>query len=290
MAATAWIAVSPETVSADAQVGNINVTPSAGATVTNNRPTAIVVVGHGGTTLASWEARAGSGGGGGGNTSGSSWTCTHHNWNQSSESGSSLGIDYETLAYPLEEGSAYAFVCRDEGGAVVHSAFMIYDPADILGDLAAEPRAIDAALASLELPTPTIATSPATDLLVGLDTWLWIDTAWTGTGATAQVGATAATVTATPVAVHWDLGDGTTLTCEGPGTPYRPDATPTCAHTYRHRSTVDDPNGTFTVTATVDWQAGYTTTLGGAGDLGALTTTATTTVRVLEAQSVIHYD
>jgi hypothetical protein len=264
---------------------------AANATVTDNRPTAIVVVGHGGTTLASWQASPGRGGSGGGSGGGgSSWTCTHHPFDQASESGSSLGIDYETLAYPLEEGGAYAFVCRDEGGAVVHSAFMIYDPADVLGDLAAEPRAIDAALASLDLPTPTIATSPATDLLVGLDTWLWVDTAWAGTGATAQVGATAATVTATPVRVHWDLGDGTTLTCDGPGTPYRAGTTPTCAHTYRYRSTVDDPHGTYTVTATVDWQAAYSTTLGGAGDLGALTTTATTTVRVLEAQSVIHYD
>jgi hypothetical protein len=44
---------------------------------------------------------------------------------------------------------------------------------------------------------------------------LWIDL-----GAWHDKTASASTATAAPSKVVWDMGDGHTLTCDGPGTPY----------------------------------------------------------------------
>lgn len=52
------------------------------------------------------------------------------------------------------------------------------------------------------------------------------------------------------------MGDGDSVTCDGPGTPYSasdPSATTDCSYTWR------DP-GSFTVTATVYWAVTWTAT------------------------------
>jgi hypothetical protein len=148
------------------------------------------------------------------------------------------------------------------------------------------------AVKQLTLPGFAIDASPSTaaDQLVGLPTWLWLAGAdWQATTATAAVPGESVTATATPTTVTWDLGDGTTLVCHGPGTPYtasdRPDqASPTCGHTFAS-SSAGQPNDAFTVTATIAWSV----TWAGGGKTGTvpnLESTATTTMRVAAIESL----
>ena len=237
-----------------------------------------MVVRHGeGTVLASWTASSGGGGG-------RRWTCRYRDL--VSDGGSSFTVDYESTPV-LEEGRHYALLCTDEDGQVAYQDLVAWDPADPLAGVAAEERAAEAALAALDVPAPTIATSPApgAEHLVGLPTWLWLTT-WAPTSATAALGGVSATVAVTPTAVRWDTGDGATVTCTGPGAPWRPGATSDCTHTWTRRSAAE-PGGAFVLTATVEWTASWTATTGASGDLGPLTSTAAVPVRVVEAQAVV---
>jgi hypothetical protein len=148
------------------------------------------------------------------------------------------------------------------------------------------------AVSRLTLPSPQIDASPSTnaDQLVGLPTWFWLDTAgWRPTTATAAVPGESVTATATPTSVTWKFGDGTTLDCQGPGTPYvaadLPDApSPTCGHTYAI-SSAGQPGNAFTVTATVSWSVNWAGG-GQAGIVPALQNTATSVLRVADVQSL----
>jgi len=116
--------------------------------------------------------------------------------------------------------------------------------------------------------------------LVGVATWLWVSpAAWQPLTATASAGSV--TTTTTPTKVVWDMGDGSTVTCDGPGTPYDPSshaATTTCSYTW---STA----GTFTVTATIYWSVTWAAAgAAGGGNLGVQAGPATeATVLALQA-------
>ena len=122
--------------------------------------------------------------------------------------------------------------------------------------------AVLAALArqTLGLPSPVIRSSPAQDALqlTNLPTWLWINPAeWVPESKTATVPGESVTATATPVSVTWHPGDGSTVTCQGAGTPYTSadnpaSASPDCGHTYTS-SSAGQPGGAFQATATITW-------------------------------------
>jgi hypothetical protein len=90
----------------------------------------------------------------------------------------------------------------------------------------------------LGLGSPTVDMAPPVGYpqLVGVATWLWVaPAAWKTLSASASVGAVTATATATPTKVVWDMGDGDSVTCDGPGTPYdasAPGATTGCSYTW----------------------------------------------------------
>ncbi|MEB8338052.1 hypothetical protein [Streptomyces endophyticus] len=94
---------------------------------------------------------------------------------------------------------------------------------------------------------------------------------------------------ARPTKTVWTLGDGGSVTCRGPGTPYtraveasRP--SPDCGHTYR-TTPAGRPHRAYAVSATVHWKV----TWQGAGQSGTfpdLTTTSNATVRVAESQAL----
>jgi hypothetical protein len=70
---------------------------------------------------------------------------------------------------------------------------------------------------------------------VGIPTWVWVAPGdWQPQDAHAAVGTRAVTLTATPVWTSWDMGDGSTVTCSGPGSPFDPNdpENPPCGHTY----------------------------------------------------------
>ena len=146
------------------------------------------------------------------------------------------------------------------------------------------------AAARLRLPSPEIKFSPAGEQLVGLPTWLWIDRAtWNSRSATAAVPGVSVTAQARPRRVVWELGDGSRVTCHGPGTAWRSgmaagSASPTCGHTYRTASG-NQPDGAYRVTATVSWAITWSGT-GGGGTLPAMSTSGSARLRVAESQAL----
>jgi hypothetical protein len=143
------------------------------------------------------------------------------------------------------------------------------------------------AVRQLGLGSPTIEMAPPTGhpQLVGVATWLWIDPgAWKMLTASASAGPVTTTATAVPTKVVWDMGDGDTVTCAGPGTPYDPNdpnATTDCSYTW-------PGPGTFEVTATIYWSVSWSAqgTPGG-GNLGVQAGPAAgVAVQVVESQAI----
>ncbi|WP_143204958.1 hypothetical protein [Streptomyces sp. CB02009] len=93
--------------------------------------------------------------------------------------------------------------------------------------------------------------------------------------ASATAGGVTVTATAKVSSVRWDMGDGTVVTCAGPGTRYTPDRgrsmSPDCGHRYE-RTAAGKPGeryeGRAMATWTVEWSAPAL------GDVGTLTEVA----------------
>jgi hypothetical protein len=126
--------------------------------------------------------------------------------------------------------------------------------------------------------------------MVGLQTWLWVDEAtWRPFTATASAGGLSATVTATPVGTEWEMGDGTTVTCDGPGTPYTGDDERTdCGHVYQVDS-AGEPDGVYDAAVTIVWSVTWTASNGEGGDLGAVERTTRFPVDVGQRQAGVEY-
>lgn len=109
--------------------------------------------------------------------------------------------------------------------------------------------------------------------LVGMPVWMWANHPDRHTYGPATASASAGGITVSATArVHsitWDMGDGTTIVCDGPGTAYGPEfgkkASPDCGHVYR-KSSAHEPGETYTVTATSAWVVQWT----GAGQTGTI--------------------
>jgi len=137
----------------------------------------------------------------------------------------------------------------------------------------------------LGLPAIEMAPPSGSPQLVGVATWLWIDPgAWQDKTASASAGTVTATATAAPSKVVWDMGNGDSVTCDGPGTPYSasdPNATTDCSYTWPQA-------GSYTVTATVYWSVSWTATgAAGGGNLGLQAgPAAEVPVTVTESQAI----
>ncbi|MEU3735388.1 ATP/GTP-binding protein [Streptomyces sp. NPDC033538] len=126
---------------------------------------------------------------------------------------------------------------------------------------------------SMTLLGPDIASPRAAGrYTVGVPVWMWVNQSATTYGpniASASAGGVTVTATAMVSKIVWQMGDGSAVTCAGPGTPYRGSSemaeSPTCGHRYSTTS-AQGPGGKYAVTATstwtVDWQ--------GAGQSGQL--------------------
>lgn len=120
------------------------------------------------------------------------------------------------------------------------------------------------AIAALEVSAPPIQMSPppgSEGATIGFPVWMWLEPGVESTGPiTESVSAGGITVTATATLgrVVWDMGDGTTVSCEGPGTPFTIDQagaeSPDCGHIYSERS----PGMTVSATSVwlVEWEGG----------------------------------
>lgn len=148
------------------------------------------------------------------------------------------------------------------------------------------------ALRELTFPAPEIVTSPPADKvqLVNMRTWLSVGGSWRTLSSTAAVPGVSVTVTAEPARVLWDMGTGDKVVCDGPGSTYDPsrgenDQPGSCFYRWR-RSSAAEPDGTYDVTATLQWSVSWTVTgAPGGGPLPAMEQSATRAVRVGEAQA-----
>jgi hypothetical protein len=136
---------------------------------------------------------------------------------------------------------------------------------------------------------------------VSLPTWLWIDgSGWKSLSASASVGTRAVTVTATPVATTWDMGDGSPpVKCAGPGAPFDREHPydPPCGYTYRTSSahaaqTGPSPNDRYfhvqgAVVFAIHWVCSGNCDQA-SGDLEDMTwNTTPIALRVFEVQTVV---
>jgi len=255
---------------------------TTGGEIRDGAPEAVVVVGRSGT-VGSWEGTA---------HGGARWRCGYYGFDLDplDSDGGLATVHYDDGPLDPEPGEAYVLACYDQSDRLVKSLLRVFDPGDPLGGIAATERALDEARRRLDLPLPQPALNPPAAQLVGVPTWLWVEGPWDPLSATASVGAVAATVTATPVEVVWDTGDGATTTCDA-GTPYDPTRPPAeqasgCTHTFS-RSSAALPGGTYRVTATVTYDVSWAASTGAGGGLGALSRSTTVAVTVNEAQALI---
>lgn len=150
------------------------------------------------------------------------------------------------------------------------------------------------AIGEMYLSPPLIKTAPAPGQigLVNMPVWLWVtksENTWGPIVRKASVPGLAVTVTAKVKAINWSMGDGSTVRCEGPGTPYSKSMgvqnSPTCGHRYTKTSR-KLPNCKYPVTAVAQWEINWTSTLGDNGQI-PMTQQAATQLRIGEAVPVL---
>ncbi|WP_194891309.1 hypothetical protein [Catenulispora pinisilvae] len=158
----------------------------------------------------------------------------------------------------------------------------------------ATPREVaQTAAQQIHLVGPAMNSSPRSDApqWVNFPIFLWTDPgAWHPLSATASVPGISVSATAMPVRLTWDMGDGTTVTCAGPGTPFTDTtaataSSPDCGHVYRRASDAE-PSGKFAVRVTETWRVTWV----GGGQSGALpdmTETSSIALRVAESQALV---
>ena len=146
----------------------------------------------------------------------------------------------------------------------------------------------------LGFPVPVTSPGLDVDQITGLPTWLWLEPdSWSEPSARAEIPGFWVEVTAHPERVVWVMGDGETVTCDGPGTPYDPavddDAQTTdCSHVYQHTS-VGEPDGRYAASVTIEWSVDWESSTGATGVLADGSRTTTFALTVTERQAVVSY-
>jgi hypothetical protein len=262
---------------AGANIGGVrpDPTPTPTAGESDGSPVAIVALDGSGGVLASVH-HAGPGRSG-------RWTCHYLAGSGTAEGATAAGAAIVTP----QAGQTVDLHCTDDAGAVVHDEVLVFDPADPLPHLDEPAQAAAQALARLDLPSPAVATNPSTGTaqLVGLPTWLWL-TDWATRQASATLDGVTSTVTAVPIRTTWTSSpEDQTLTCPGPGTPYRTDRPVDAQST--DCSILFEDAGTHHLTATVTYTVTWSATTGDNGPLDPITRTTTVAVAVDQAQALI---
>ena len=202
----------------------------------------------------------------------------------------------------MQTGNAYYRECRyaDDGRVASYDRFVYQPgtgPAPAAAAAAPQPPDVEAiareVYAEVPLVLPQPHTSPPADApqLVGFPVWLWVDGAvWQEFEAHAGVSGVTVSVVAHPDHVTWKMGDGTTVTCDGPGTPWGPGAgdSSDCSHTYQFVS-ADEPGGRYQSSVTVTWTVTWSASTGQSGELPPASRTSGFSLLVTERQAVIRY-
>ncbi|MDA8056860.1 MAG: hypothetical protein M0032_02645 [Actinomycetota bacterium] len=178
--------------------------------------------------------------------------------------------------------------CRGPGVIDPMPPFWVTGAVPAAGAVQVAPVVVaEQAAKQLGLSSPVIEMAPpdGSPQLVGLASWLWINPSqWRAVSASATAGPVTTTASAVPTKVVFDMGNGASVTCDGPGTPYSaaaPDATTDCSYVW-------PAPGSFTVTATIFWSVTWTATgAPGGGSLGVQAgPAAQVPVTVTESQAI----
>jgi len=182
--------------------------------------------------------------------------------------------------YP--EGAVYDVSCAEPMGAPGSNGGWTWLPSSPPGYGGDAGQLAERAVEQMTLVGPAIRTPLDGDEIgtVGIPLWLWTEqgaTTWGPNTATASVPGLSVTATAQAKWIDWDLGDGSTMRCEGPGTPYIPGQveSPTCDHVYI-ASSAGRPGDVYTVTGTTTWEV----TWSGGGMSGVLQVTRSSSATV----------
>jgi hypothetical protein len=160
------------------------------------------------------------------------------------------------------------------------------------------PSVFDSVRRQLPEPVPVIAPADRNEggyAYVQFHTYFWVEQRagqWATVTATSSVPGLSLTVTAEPVSMVVDTGDGGRVECPGAPPALAPSASPVgfegCGYVYRDSSAMAPNGATFPVTVTVDWHATWTASNGESGDLGVLSTTSSPrNLPVAEIQAVV---
>lgn len=137
-------------------------------------------------------------------------------------------------------------------------------------------------------PQLALGTSPPDNILVGLDTWFWLD-GWDGTPITTTVTAPwgdSIDLRLTLADVEWNFGDGSPPLHGGLGEPYPAEST--VRHLYTHRSTgPSNPEGAYELRATITIAVDYWYAGAGPTPVAPLEITHVAPVTVRQLQAVI---
>ena len=248
-------------------------------------PEAIVVVSED-ATLARWES---SGGGG------PRWVCGYYSIDAPVHSvlDPTPVVNWLVRVAPVA-GHEYMFACDVDDGADgatrVEVRYVRYDPGDIFSGVGGTERALDEARRRLPVPDPDPHLNPATEQLVGLPTWLWLERPWERISAVASIGDAWAAVAAYPVLAHWTFADGTDIYCDE-GIPYdvtRParEQHSGCTHTFQH-SSIAEPDAIEWVRVTMIWKVEWYSADAGGQPMGTVQRSTDVPVRVVEAQALV---
>lgn len=220
---------------------------------------------------------------------------------QNSDPSGLLG-PHQDVSGVRQDGSQVAYFKDCQGGSVAGGGFVpgsgtfVFGPVGGAGPVAPPPPSpgelAQQAAQQTPLPAPAVELSPRPPipLLVTMPTFLWIDPGqWVPVTASASAAGVTSTVTATPSRVVWDMGNGESVSCAGPGAAYSPalpdDQQPSdCKYSYP-RSSAGARSQTFTLKATLEFDVTWVAVgAPGGGSLGTARRSTTTPVQVAEIQ------
>lgn len=182
------------------------------------------------------------------------------------------------------DGAVYLATCLGTPGTGGGFVWWPDPPPGYGGSSATPAQLANEAVRRMRLAGPVIGIvpEPGKTGLVGLPVWMWTEVTprtWGPLSVTASVPGLSVTATATAQRITWSMGDGRTVVCEGPGTPYEDRfggrSSPDCGHTYT-RTSAREPDAAYTVTATTTWRVDWA----GGGQRGELTVDRASTARL----------
>jgi hypothetical protein len=201
-------------------------------------------------------------------------------------------------------GDSYYRECRyHDDGSLERDAFRYWPPTAARPAAAAPVAApqidvmtiVRQVYAEVPLALPVPHTSPPVDAdqLVGFPVWMWVDdTVWRSFDAHASVAGITVTVVAQPKSLRWNMGDGTVISCAGPGTAWVEgsdgDQRSDCSHIYQYVS-AHEPDGRYHASVTVSWSVAWSASTGEGGALPDASRSASFDLNVVERQAVITY-